>query len=107
MERIEKTAMEENKKYWNPIMETLPRRMAIEEDDTFLSLGPGSDLVIDQFVYAPRQGKLSLVFRMLKGTAVYLSGLIAKLAPDSVYFVTPSASVGVRGTKFAVKVEER
>jgi hypothetical protein len=76
-------------------------------DDTLLSLGPGSVLVIDEFVYAPRQGKLSLVFRMMKGTAVYLSGLIAKLAPDSVHFVTPSASVGVRGTKFAVKVEER
>jgi hypothetical protein len=76
-------------------------------DDTSLSLGPGSVLVIDEFVYAPRQGKLSLVLRMLKGTAVYLSGLIAKLAPDSVHFVTPSASVGVRGTKFAVKVEER
>ena len=76
-------------------------------DDTLLSLGPGSVLVIDEFVYAPRQGKLSLIFRMMKGTAVYLSGLIAKLAPDSVLFVTPSASVGVRGTKFAVKVEER
>jgi hypothetical protein len=76
-------------------------------DDTLLSLGPGSILVIDEFVYAPRQGKLSLVFRMLKGTAVYLSGLIAKLAPDSVHFVTPSASVGFRGTKFAVKVQER
>ena len=76
-------------------------------DDTLLSLGPGSVLVIDEFVYAPRQGKLSLVFRMMKGTAVYLSGLIAKLAPDSVLFVTPLASVGVRGTKFAAKVEER
>ncbi len=76
-------------------------------DDTLLSLGPGSVLVIDEFVYSPRQGKLSLVFRMIKGTAVYLSGLIAKLAPDSVHFVTPSASVGVRGTKFAVKVDER
>jgi len=76
-------------------------------DDTVLSLGPGSVLVIDEFVYAPRQGKLSLVFRMIKGTAVYLSGLIEKLAPDSVRFVTPSASVGFRGTKFAVKVEER
>jgi hypothetical protein len=77
------------------------------QDDTLLSLGPDSFLVIDEFVYAPRQGKLSLVFRMVKGTAVYLSGLIAKLAPDSVRFVTPSASVGVRGTKFAVKVQER
>ena len=77
------------------------------DDDTLLSLGPNSVLVIDEFVYVPRQGKLSVVFRMIKGTAVYLSGLIAKLAPDSVHFVTPSASVGLRGTKFAVKIEER
>ncbi len=76
------------------------------QDDTFLSLGPGSVLVIDEFVYAPRQEMLSLVFRMVKGTAVCLSGLIAKLAPDSFRFVTPSASIGIRGTKFAVKVEE-
>jgi hypothetical protein len=77
------------------------------QDDTFLSLGPGSALVIDEFLYAPRQGKFSAVFRMVKGTAVYLSGLIVKLAPDSFRLVTPRASVGIRGTKFAVKVEER
>jgi len=44
---------------------------------------------------------------MFKGTAVYLSGLISKLAPDSARFETPSASVGIRGTKFAVKVDGR
>ena len=74
-------------------------------DDTFLSLGPQSDLVIDEFVFAPRQGKFSIVLRMLKGTAAYLSGLISKLAPDSAHFETPSASIGIRGTKFVVKVE--
>ena len=76
-------------------------------DDTCLSLGPESVLVVDEFVFAPRQAKMSIVFRMMKGTAVYLSGLIAKLAPDSVRFLTPSASIGIRGTKFAVKVEDR
>jgi hypothetical protein len=74
-------------------------------DETVLSLGPESVLIIDQFVFAPRQGKFSIVIRMLKGTAVYLSGLISKLAPNSAHFETPSASIGIRGTKFAVKVE--
>ncbi len=74
-------------------------------DDTFLSLGPGSVLIIDEFVFAPKQGKFSIVIRMLKGTAAYLSGLISKLSPDSAYFKTPSASIGIRGTKFVVKVE--
>ena len=74
-------------------------------DDTLLSLGPESVLVIDEFVFAPRQGKFSFVIRILKGTAVYLSGLISKLAPEATYFETPSASIGFRGTKFAIKVE--
>jgi len=75
------------------------------QDETLLSLGPDSTILIDEYVFAPRQGKFSIVLRMVKGTAVYLSGLISKLAPDSARFETPSASVGIRGTKFAVKVE--
>ena len=30
MERIEKADMEENKKYWNPVIETLPRERLME-----------------------------------------------------------------------------
>ena len=74
-------------------------------DDTFLSLGPGSVLIIDEFVFAPKQGKFSIVVRMLKGTAAYLSGLISKLSPDSAHFKTPTASIGIRGTKFVAKVD--
>jgi hypothetical protein len=74
-------------------------------DDTFLSLGPGSALVIDEFVFAPKQGKFSIVVRMLKGTAAYLSGLISKLSPESAHIKTPTASIGIRGTKFVAKVE--
>jgi hypothetical protein len=74
-------------------------------DDTLLSLGPKSALVIDEFVFGPSQGTFSLVIRMLKGTSAYLSGLISKFAPESVHFETPTASIGIRGTKFVVKVE--
>jgi hypothetical protein len=76
-------------------------------DDTLLSLGPESVLVIDEFVFAPSQGKFSIVIRMLKGTAAYLSGLISKLAPESAHFKTPTASIGIRGTKFVASVEGR
>jgi hypothetical protein len=77
----------------------------IFNDDTLLSLGPGSTLVIDKFVFVPREGKFSIALRMIKGTAAYLSGLISKLAPDSAHFETPTASIGIRGTKFVVRVE--
>ncbi|HUL31148.1 MAG TPA: FecR domain-containing protein [Thermodesulfobacteriota bacterium] len=74
-------------------------------DDTLLSLGPESTLVIDKFLFAPREGKFSIALRMIKGTAAYLSGLISKLAPDSAHFETPTASIGIRGTKFLVRVD--
>ena len=78
----------------------------ILKDDTTLSLGPNSVVVVEQFLYAPAEGKLSLVTRMLKGTAVYLSGIIGKLSPQSVRFETPNATIGIRGTKLLVKVDE-
>jgi len=77
----------------------------IFSDDTLLSLGPESALVIDKFVFAPREGKYSIALRMIRGTAAYLSGLISKLAPDSAHFETPTASIGIRGTRFVVRVE--
>jgi hypothetical protein len=70
-----------------------------------LSLGPESVLVIDEFIFAPKQGKFSIVIRMVRGTAAYLSGLISKLAPESAHFKTPTASIGIRGTKFVAKIE--
>ncbi len=76
------------------------------KDDTSLSLGPNSVVVVDQFLFAPAEGKLSLVTRMLRGTAVYISGIIAKLSPQSVRFETPNATIGIRGTRFLVKVDE-
>ena len=74
-------------------------------DETLLSLGPESVLVVDEFIFAPKQGKFSIVLRMVKGTAAYLSGLISKLAPESAHFKTPTASIGIRGTKFVAKIE--
>jgi len=78
----------------------------ILKDDTSLSLGPNSEVAVDQFLFAPAEGKLSLVTRMVRGTAVYVSGIIAKLSPQTVRFETPNASIGIRGTRFLVKVDE-
>jgi hypothetical protein len=75
-------------------------------DNTILSLGPNSVVVIQEFLFAPAQGKLSIVTRLMKGTAAYLSGVIAKLSPQSVRFETPVATVGFRGTKILVKIED-
>ncbi len=78
----------------------------ILRDNSTLSLGPGSTLAIRSFLYSPREGKLGLLARISSGTMAYISGLIGKLAPQSVRFDTPVATIGIRGTYFAVVVGE-
>ncbi|HEX9190573.1 MAG TPA: FecR domain-containing protein [Candidatus Deferrimicrobiaceae bacterium] len=78
----------------------------IFRDNSTLSLGPGSTLAIRSFLYSPREGKLGLLARISSGTMAYISGLIGKLAPQSVRFDTPVATIGIRGTYFAVIVGE-
>ncbi|MGE5189068.1 MAG: FecR domain-containing protein [Gemmatimonadota bacterium] len=73
------------------------------QDDSSLSLGPGSRLVVREFLFSPAEGKLSLLVRLSRGTLACISGLIGKLAPGSVRFETPAATIGIRGTRFAVR----
>lgn len=76
-------------------------------DNTLISIGPHSELAIDQFVYAPQQGKASLIAWLGKGTMNYMSGLIAKMRPEAVQVNTPTGMIGVRGTHFATKVDDQ
>ena len=78
----------------------------IFKDDTLVSIGPQSEIIISEFLFSPAEGKLSIVTKFLKGTAAYLTGIIAKLSPESVRFETPVANIGIRGTRFAVKIED-
>lgn len=74
-------------------------------DDTRVSLGPSSEVRLDRFVYAPGDGRLGLVLKIVRGVAAYVSGQIAKLSPDSIRLETPAAIVGVRGTSLGIRVE--
>jgi hypothetical protein len=75
------------------------------KDDTLISLGPSSEVIVNDFEFSPAEGKMSIITRMLKGTMVYLSGIIAKLSPNAVRVETPVGNIGLRGTRFAVKIE--
>lgn len=77
----------------------------IFEDDTVVSLGSNSEMSIEQFLFDPAAGKLAFVTKLIKGTFSFISGQIAKLAPDQVKLETPDATLGVRGTKFLVKID--
>ena len=59
---------------------------------------------LERFNYASADGGLGLVLKIVRGVAAYVSGRIAKLAPDSIRLETPAAIVGVRGTSLAIRV---
>ncbi|HYE01509.1 MAG TPA: FecR domain-containing protein [Alphaproteobacteria bacterium] len=74
-------------------------------DNGTIALGPNSVLTLDSFVFAPAERKFGFATKVAKGTALFTSGAIAKLAPDSVKIETPTGTIGVRGTRFLVKAE--
>lgn len=78
----------------------------ILKDDTVISMGPESQIVIDDFIFDPVEKNMSFIARMLHGTVSYFSGQIVKLSPESVRFETPVATIGMRGTHFLVKAGE-
>lgn len=77
------------------------------KDDTRLSLGANSEVRLERYVYAPGSGGLGMVLNFVRGVAAYVSGRMARLAPDSIRLETPAAIVGVRGTSLAIRVEEQ
>jgi hypothetical protein len=74
------------------------------KDDTRVSLGPDSEVQVNRFSYAPGEGRLALALQFVRGMAGYISGRIAKLAPNAVKLETPAAIVGVRGTSLAIRI---
>ena len=76
------------------------------KDDTRVSLGPSSEVRLQRFVYEPGTGGLGMVLQFVRGVAAYVSGRMAKLAPQSIRLETPAAIVGVRGTSLAIRVQQ-
>ena len=75
-------------------------------DDTRVDVTEHSKLVIDEFVYDPNTNTGSLSLKATLGTVRYASGQIAKNSAQNVKITTPTATIAVRGTDFAMTVNE-
>lgn len=75
-------------------------------DETSVRFGPDTTLSLDDFEYTPEDKNFLLHSGVAKGVAVVVTGAIAKSAPETIGFKTPKGTIGIRGTKFAVQVEE-
>ena len=67
-------------------------------DETVFTVGPQSDLVIDEFVYNPATNAGEITASISKGVFRYVSGKIAKAQPAAVKIKVPNAVIGIRGT---------
>jgi hypothetical protein len=73
-------------------------------DETRVALGPNSEVALTTFAYAPSESTLGVTLRVARGVLSYVSGLVAKLAPESVRIQTPTGIIGVRGTHVLIRV---
>lgn len=71
-------------------------------DNTLLSAGPNSTLVLDQFAFDSTTHAGVIDASVRRGTLAVVSGKIAKQSPESVRFRTSNAILGVRGTTFII-----
>lgn len=75
-------------------------------DNSLLSAGPNSELVVERFVFDSTTLQGEFDTRLKKGTLAVVSGKIVKQSPEAMRIKTPAAIMGVRGTEFIVKVDE-
>ncbi len=64
-------------------------------DGSAMSIGPNSDIVLDEFVYNPDTKTGNLSFAATKGVFRFVGGRISKTSPVTIK--TPNATIGIRG----------
>lgn len=73
------------------------------QDNTDLSVGAGSEVTLDRFVFDPDPAKSQVALSIAKGVVRFATGSL----PKSAYKITtPTATIGVRGTIFTVAVTD-
>lgn len=75
-------------------------------DNSLISLGPNSELKLDQFQFNPAARSGAFDSSLNKGTLAVKSGLIVQQNPESMRIHMQAATLGVRGTEFVVRAAE-
>jgi hypothetical protein len=71
-------------------------------DDTLLTLGADSELVLDAFTFDTTTHDGGLLLSLWRGTVAVVTGLIGRKAPEQLRVRTRTVVLGVRGTEFIV-----
>jgi hypothetical protein len=72
-------------------------------DASTLTVGPNSNMVIDQFVYDPNAGTGKMAASLTRGVFRFVGGALSK-GDNAVTFRTPTATIGIRGGVMLIAV---
>jgi hypothetical protein len=75
-------------------------------DNSRFSAGSNSRIELQRFRFDPTTHEGEFLTEMQSGTLAIVSGQIAKHSPEAMKVKTPSTILGVRGTTFAVKIND-
>jgi len=76
------------------------------DDNSMMSLGPDSELALDQFHFDRTTHQGLFDSSLHKGTLAVKSGQIVQETPEAMHVQTPAMILGVRGTEFVVRAEQ-
>lgn len=74
-------------------------------DGTRITVGASAEIEVSQYLFDPKRSQYGFSLYVKRGSAIYSSGRLGKLAPDAVKLKTPRATIGIRGTRFVVTVD--
>jgi len=76
-------------------------------DNSLMSAGPNSTLAIDRFSFDSTTHAGEFQSSLKRGTVAVVSGKMVKQSPESMKIRTPATIMGVRGTEFVVRVDDK
>ena len=74
------------------------------QDGTRMTVRPNSEIVIQQYKFKEADPDNSMVMQLLRGGFRAITGLISKNLPNAARVVTRTATIGIRGTDFDVRI---
>ncbi|WP_430407257.1 FecR family protein [Hydrogenophaga sp.] len=74
-------------------------------DGTQLTVGPSTDIEVRDYTFEPRQSRYDFFVYLARGAAIYTSGMMGRLAPEAIKVATPTATIGIRGTRFIIEAD--
>ncbi len=67
-------------------------------DQTTFTIGPNSEITIDQFVFDPATGTGKVAASVAKGVFRFVTGKVAQTNPSDMSVRLPTGNIGIRGT---------